>query len=336
MLTNIISRYQDIVKLRNGEIVLPSFVDIHACDLCNQNCIGCAYHDLHTQNMMTEKQHLFTLRTFLDMDVKAFDFAGGGEPTLLPYLGEHMDFIAKNNATFGLLTNGTRLREIGKHLLNGGYVRVSLEASNPKQYGSYKNADPLAWIDVLTQIRGLVKLRNDANSNLEITVKFAVGKHLRGCDHYRDGILLARDLGVDRIVFKALRHQPEELEPITKEIEANRLREMVHDLRAEDMVRSWINPIPFDKVPQCWLNPLHTVIDWRGDMYICCFYYFREERHKIGNIFETPFHELWFSELHRQKIREIKREECFKVDCKVVLHHHAVQDFEKGMRGHFL
>jgi radical SAM protein with 4Fe4S-binding SPASM domain len=178
--------------------------------------------------------------------------------------------------------------------------------------------------------------RDRTNSDCEVTIKFSVGDSLRGREHYAAGIVLGRTLKVDRVTFKALRHEPEELTQYDKRVEANFLRDQIHIARADDLVSSWIIPIPFEKVPQCWLNPLHTVMDWQGNIYICCFYYYRWDSHRIGNIFEKPFREIWMSAEHREKIRQIKREACNLVDCKFVLHDQAVQDFEKGKRGYFL
>jgi radical SAM protein with 4Fe4S-binding SPASM domain len=67
---------------------------------------------------------------------------------------------------------------------------------------------------------------------------------------------------------------------------------------------------------QCWINPIHAVIDAVGDVYICCYYQDREQEHKIGNVFETPFEKIWGSPLHREKIKSTKIKECLKHDCR--------------------
>jgi len=95
-------------------------------------------------------------------------------------------------------------------------------------------------------------------------------------------------------------------------------------------------PVRNDDVPKCWLNPLHTTMDHKGNIYLCCYYYYREERHLIGNIFETPFEEMWMSRDHRRKIGAIERAECAKVDCKFFNHHKAVDSAKIGGQIHFL
>lgn len=337
MITNILTRIKDIEILRKGGTVWPQFVDFHCCDICNQHCVGCAYNGLHSRQAMTEENHMKAINTFLDVGVKAFDFAGGGEPTLLPYLADHMRYLTGQGAFFGLLTNGTMLHHgfMAPIVHGAAYCRISLEASCLEDYVSYKREAHSVWYQVMDNVRALVKLRNKVNSRCEITLKFAVGKSLSGRNHYFDAIRLGQSLGVDRIHIKALRHEPEELGPVQKVTEAEELKRAIELLKVDPKyVTSWIVPEPISY--KCWLNPLHTVMDYRGNIYICCFYYYREEAHLIGNIFEKDFEEIWMGPEHRKKIAGINPEECNKVDCKFFRHHDAFnQEIESG-RAYFI
>lgn len=339
MLSNVIHRWNDIENLRKGGKIYPHFCDFHTSDMCNHNCAGCAYKGRHSGRILSAEKHFNAVDTLIDHGVKAFDFAGGGEPTLLPYLSELMKHIARRKCYFGLITNGIKLTtddSIAQAMIDHGtYLRVSLEAATPWDFARYKGVSPLQFTKIMDKIKEIVDRRNEAKSDLEISLKFSVSKSLRGNQHYRMMFNLADSLGVDRISIKPLRHEPEELSELERYAEYglfNKARPVGHKYKIIELIL----PTPADKVPQCWLNPLHVVMDHNGDLYICCYYYYRDNDFKIGNIFEKPFEEIWLSDLHRQKIANIKKSSCAMVDCKFFNHHDSVLTSKKRGQIYFL
>jgi len=336
MLTNIVSRWEDIKKLKSGEMIWPSFVDFHGTNVCNQHCTGCAYDSLlHTQ-IMPEHRQFEAIDTFLEVGVKAFDFAGGGEPTLAPYLAKAMRYIADRGGHFALITNGVKMSDELMDVMveHGTYLRVSLEASSPEDYKAYKKTPDWHWTKVLENIREVIRRRNAANSQLEVSLKFLVGKPLRGRKHYENMRDLVADLGPDRVTVKAIRHEPDELT----------LREKVNEASMADF---WLAATPnkhvkivpkytADTHPQCWLTPVHTLCEWDGKISACCYGYYRGDALVIGNMFETPFRELWMSSKHWEVLRGIKPAQCAEVDCKFTGHHEAVEQMERGGAGFWI
>ena len=337
MLSNVIARWPDIERLKRGEKVAPMFVDFHTSDACNHNCNGCAYRGKHTGSILDRDKHFAAVITLLKAGVKAFDFAGGGEPTMLPYLSELMRMIAWNGAYFGLITNGSMLNPdlVDTMLDHGTYLRISFEASNPFQFGRYKGVPVTEFSRILARVKEIVQERDQRGSDLEISLKFSVGNSLRGYQHYYLMFNIAEMLGVDRISVKCLRHEPEELSEQERYAEYalfNKARPTNHRYKIIESIL----PYPQDKVPQCWLNPLHTVMDQDGNLYACCYHYYRKDSLLIGNIFEKSFDEIWFSDHHRHVMRNIKRDECKIVDCKFFNHHEAVVSSAKRGQVYFL
>jgi MoaA/NifB/PqqE/SkfB family radical SAM enzyme len=330
-LTKIVARWEDIITLQNGGIVRPSFVDLHTSYTCNNACNGCAYAGQHVGLYMEEEKHFRAVSDLIDFGAKAFDFAGGGEPTMMPYLSKLMRYIQGRQASYSLITNGTLITDelIYELAVGASYVRISLEASNEDLYCRYKGEVPSTWNKVLRSVADLVSIKKE-HPDLEVSLKFSVGKSLRGEKHYRDAIAIAERLGVDRINFKSLRHKPEELSEEEKQIEAN----IIDNLSSSIPIYSWI--LPTQTIPQCWLNPLHTVMDWEGNLYICCYYYYRHEELMIGNILQTPLEELWMNAIHRKKIAAIRKEDCAIVDCKFFRHHSVVESMLKRGSVYFL
>jgi len=330
-MSNIFYRWDDLKKLQGGEMISPGFVDLHLSDVCNQNCRGCAFKANHENDMMSESRFMLAADILMDNGVRAFAFCGGGEPCTVKYLPQAWEYIHSRNCHFAMLTNGSLLtyEVIESMISKGTFIRISLEASNGANYSKYKQINRGVWNAVLQNVRILVAYKKSTGFQCSIGIKFAVCKSLRGRLHYENGLTLAQELGVDRVTFKAIRGGEEELEYAESVAEDFILKEALSALRPTCKVTKWIVPERNEIIPQCWINPVHTVMNWKGDLFICCYYYGRKERHLIGNIFEQDFKEMWFSDKHKELIKNIRREECAKVDCKFFHYHDEFNETDK-------
>jgi MoaA/NifB/PqqE/SkfB family radical SAM enzyme len=336
MLTNVIHRWNDIARIQAGEKVFPHFVDFHTSDRCNHKCSGCAYIERHSDEMITKEKHFNAVDQFMDAGVKAFDFAGGGEPTLLWYLPELMEHIANRGGYFGLITNGSKLNRKLVNILvaRGTYLRVSLEGSSPWQWSRYKNMPAPNFGEIIDATKEVISLRDELGSTLQVGIKYAVGRTLRGSQHCQMMFTVADYIQPDRVTIKCLTGEPEELSSSERYAEyALFMKSRPVDTRYK--IIEAILPIQ-EYAPQCYLNQLHTMMDQRGDIWMCCYGYVHGENHKIGNIFETPFKDLWMSPRHRQKVFDIDRRKCATVDCKFFSHHQAIGESTTGGQIYFL
>ena len=309
---------------------IPLFADLHTSNQCQMNCDGCAYKGTIDGSMMSEKDHFEVVDQLMDFGVKAFDFAGGGEPLCLPYIKKLMLHIHKRGCFFGLITNGLGLDDDMADVLVhcASYVRVSLEASTVLDYSRYKHVGTDVFYTVYENTQRLLERKHAIGSMCDVSVKFSVGRTLWGHEHYQEAIDLGRRMGADSIQFKALRHEPEELPHSDKIIQSATLHNVLERC-GDHNVRYWILPWKEEDVPNCWLSPLHTVVDYKGNVYLCCYYYYREGSHFIGNMLEKKFYEIWGSDRHRQQLQTINKSECRKVDCKFFRHH---KDYEEAMK----
>ncbi|MEK0368726.1 MAG: radical SAM protein [Nitrosopumilus sp.] len=340
MLQNpILIHYDSIKKLQKGEMVNPYFVDLQPSNKCNQNCKGCPYRNIlhHDGIMLSEGKLTKIVNDLMDFGVKAFDFCGGGEPMTLSYLPNVWNLIKNRKGYYALITNGTIMNgNIIKQLAEQAtYVRFSFEASTEKVYCEYKRVGVLHWYKLLQNVERLIKIRDVIKSDCEIGIKFAIGESLKGADHYRNALSLFKSLHPNNIQFKALRHKPEELSLRDREREQALLWIVFQD-EDPNFVHSWIIPWTDEDIPQCWLNPLHTVVDENGNVYICCYFYYRREEHCLGNMLDRPIKEIWYDSQHEEKIKEISKRACAKVDCKFFRHHKLVEQNSKNGKSEFL
>lgn len=335
-INNILTHYEAISQLKNGIMCNPRFADLHTSNRCNQACRGCAYKNDIDNTIISEKNHFKILEDLLKIGVKGFDFAGGGDPLALPYIENLWKYIIQNNANFGIITNGTMLTNAQMEYIikYATYIRISLEGSTEKEYCEYKDVSSSHWHKVLSNIKNLVSLRKKLKSNCDISIKFSVSKSLRGIEHYASGVILSKLLNIDYTTFKALRHFPEELSEEEKIFEDRLLGQCVRE--QDGSINKQIIPISFKNVPQCWLNPLHIVVDYLGNVYLCCYYYYRKEKHRIGNMLKDNLSDIWHSKDHWKSIREIDREDCSKVDCKFFNHHIIIEEASNNGKWEFL
>ena len=327
-LNNVLSHRLAIKELQKGGMCPPRFADLHTSNRCNHGCVGCAYASHLDNAIMNEKDHTKIVSDLMRIGVTAFDFAGGGEPLVLPYIENIFDMIHEKDCNYAVITNGSLLNSsrIEKIIRQATYIRVSLEAVNSKLYQQYKQVGPKMWDVVTANIENLVAEKKAQNSSCEIGLKFSVGKSLRGLDVYKEGIELGKKMQVDNVQFKALRHEPEELSYEEKVEEDSFLSSLAPDL----FVRKWIVPADDGDIPQCWLNPLHVVVDYNGDAYLCCYYYYRNN-HCIGNMLRDSIEDFWFKKAHKDLVKGIEKDECAKVDCKFFRHHKIVStEFCRG------
>ncbi len=335
----ILIHHNSIKMLQDGKMPNPYFVDLQLSNKCNQNCKGCAYREYlpHDGKMMSEEDATKIVNDLMDLGVKGFDFCGGGEPTTLSYLPELWNTIKGRGGYYSLITNGTLLpNRIVKQLAEQAtYVRFSFEASNLKDYCRYKGVGKLHWDLLIHNTRKMINAKNEIHSDCEVGIKFAIGKSLKGLRHYYGALALYKDLCPDNIQFKALRHKPEELS-LGEKINENVTLWSAFRREDSDLVRSWIIPKDNKNVPQCWLNPLHTVVDEKGNVYICCYFYYRSEEHLLGNMLKQPIKDIWYSEQHIEKVKKISRKKCEEVDCKFFRHHKDVEGALKNGRHFFM
>ena len=132
-----------------------------------------------------------------------------------------------------------------------------------------------------------VEYRNETKSNCAIGVKSLISNYNI---HEKPSIeKVFKKIGVDYVSFKEARKCRGELDGLPGVV---------------------INH-------QCFMSPIQTMIDSYGDVYICSFYQYRLEGHKFGNVMNTPFKEVWYSDQHFKAIENIKMEECRKYECKL-------------------
>lgn len=315
--SRILTLYDRAREARQGIIPYPRMAIIYPNYICNFDCVGCEYNRINrSENTQMDFTRLLRLLEELRaLGVVSLEFCGGGEPTLYPQLDKIIMRGRRLGFSIGLLTNGSNiLGKLAKTIVRElSYVRISLDAATADTYHLTKRPAGTNFNNIITNIKNLIRLRHQVESPLLISIKFLVSKlNIQDIPAVFD---LARHLQVDSLQFKALRQSAEKLTPQQERHVATQ----INSLKAGHPDVKILGGV--DKLNiryRCWLTPLQTMIDARGDVLLCCYYLHRRTRHCIGNIHKNSFHDIWVGPRHKHAIANIRPAECNLFDCRFI------------------
>lgn len=309
----ILSYYQEALQLKNGIMPAPRMAIFYPTYLCNCKCIGCDYGILNKNSIsLSLEQTNYIIDQFKEIGIKGVEFCGGGNASLHSNIIEMVDKIINYGISFGFLDNGTKIEKLADRLVNyGSYCRISVDSGTKEGFLKYKQVD--LFNKTIKNMKLLLELRNrNKDSKLQISYKYSIGR-----SNFKDiqqAIDLAYNLKVDSIQFKLIRNTQDEIKDkfLLKLMNSLILQKQnkYPDFRIINNIKKTYLKI------NCWLSSLQFTIDAYGDVYICCYYRHRQDKHKLGNIFQKSLKEIWYSKTHWDKIAQIDIEDCNKYDCR--------------------
>lgn len=322
----ILSHYDAAKQILAGNMPTPRFAIVYPTYVCNQACPGCEYmEDLTTiHSLMTREQLLHTISQVSAIGCTGLEFCGGGEPTLHPNIEEAILLARRLGISIGLLTNGTKLRGslLETAVKELSYVRVSMDAGTRETFNRARQPKPGADFDaVVENLQALVARRRELGSKLTVSMKFLVSQLNFG--ELRQAAELAEEIGVDSLQFKAVRMYGF---PLTAE-EEDLVEAQIAELKKQYEKLAVVGGTRKLNVDmKCWMSPVQIMIDTLGEVYICCYYRHRRDKHRFGNVFEKPLKDIWYSVEHRQAIDGIEMHECNNLDCRFAVYNRLMYD----------
>lgn len=191
-----------IAALRAGTVPPPVHVQLVLSNLCNQDCLFCAYRiSTGLSNALFDEGQVMprtSAEEIIDdcaaLGVKALQFTGGGEPTAHP---DHLALIARAQAhgmDTALVTNGVRLAPSALAVANLTWIRVSVDAGDARMYAHVRRCPPAHWDRVWRLIRYLGKPHHYAGT---LGVGFVVTP--TNYEGIPEAARLARDAGAQNL-----------------------------------------------------------------------------------------------------------------------------------------
>jgi radical SAM protein with 4Fe4S-binding SPASM domain len=187
---------------------------------------------------------------------------------------------------------------------------------------------------VIGGIARLVAARDGSGARRTLRISYKYSVDMNNYEDVVPAVALADSLRVDSIQFKCIRNVPSEIRDdaliarLQRELAGTRpLHPRLPVL--ENLGRSSLTTC------RCWLSPLQLTVDPYGDVFICCYYRHRRDRHRLGNLFERRLQDIWYSQEHWEKIRQIEVEECNRYDCRFHAYNELMHEFVVEDEGQF-
>jgi len=254
-----------------------------------------------------------------------FPYVGGmqlsctGEPLYLKNLGEGLAAVQRAGVPFvRIQTNGTHLDERrGRLLLAGGLdvLGISLDASRKETFEEIRAGGE--WEPVIENVRNFVRTRNEfSGKKTEIALNFAMMKQNES--EAVEFVRLAKELGADSATFTHLFIERAEMREWSLVYDTEAANRLHAEIRAEaarlglpvSVPPDFTEPIdrfdgeriedpvyygPCVAARESWIFLLAN-----GDCFPC---QNLGDTPPIGNLFETPFPEIWASR-ENQRFRQ--------------------------------
>jgi len=196
-----------INALKKGKQPVPVHLELIISDLCNQDCSFCAYRMTGYQqnelfhladkktgkvnnnpNRMISKEKCFEIiDDCKTMGVEAIQISGGREPLVHPDNLSILNRVSSDHVAV---------------LQNAKWVRVSIDAAQPKTYTSIRKVSKKHYDNAWRNVKMLVDQKLKTLSNVKIGLGFVVTKN--NYLEIVDFVKMAKDAGVDNVRIGAV------------------------------------------------------------------------------------------------------------------------------------
>ena len=272
-------------KLLDKELDMsyPISVELTLTNVCNLDCCYCSDKDLRHRQGIRQSFDLEVLkRLFADLasgGTAGVTFEGGGEPTLYPRFEEAVREARKAGLAVGLITNGTK--KLSEEILKEfEWIRVSLDASNAKEYLELKGVD--VFEKVVSNIAHYAKYCDT------VGIGYVVTKN--NLSQIESLVMRLREVKAAYIQMRPVVDCPE-LYP--SDIDLSYLS-LYQTKEFGVMINGMVDNAERGnhKLP-CMANGITSVISGDGAVYLCGRLNIYQWLAPIGNINEQAFQEIW-------------------------------------------
>lgn len=308
-------KHLDRLKMWEEEgYTYPILAHFEITSECNNKCPLCS---VFLKDKESEHVPTSTIKDVIsqmaDMKLKAL-LIGGGEPSCHPDLENIIAFTKEKGIDVAFPTNGYELSDslVETAVKNCTWVRVSLDASNPKMYKKTHGMGGEAFNQVVNNISRLSRSKKDNKSDITIGVSYLIGEHT--LDGIFDAANLCKEAGADYIRFRPFltwRGQDHLLEKEQKDKVDNQLKRAKSLEDDKFSVSYMLNEEKNNKAKfgECYIH--HFLINITRDlkMYPCCFLKDMKS-YCLGDLKEKSFKEIWLSEERKNFHKNINYKDC--------------------------
>ncbi len=312
-----------IDALRRGDQPAPAQVQLIITNRCNSRCKFCAYRMLgYTSNQLFNAADQLDyakvveiLDDCVDLDVRAVQITGGGEPTIHPQFTEIVADVLERGLDLALVTNGNAVPEAAIPMLaRAAWVRFSLDAGNEATYRSLRGVSESVFRRTWKNIDRVVVEKYHQQTDVIIGIGFVVTRE--NFDEVITATEDARDAGVDNIrlsavfqndgadYFDAIHPEAITLCREAKKLETPTFKVFNNfDHRFEDL------ELAHPDYTFCGVQHFNTYVGADLQVYRCCVQAYNR-RGLVGSIRDQRFADLWQSNEKRDNFAAFDARGC--------------------------
>ena len=286
-----------------GKEITPIYLAFSPTSYCNHHCVFCVYHYKEFKPIFFPlPRYKQLVHEWSTLGIKSIFFAGDGDPLVNKNCAEMVKVTREAGIDIAVNTNGRLLNDttIETFVNDLSFIRISLNAGSAENYAKIHGTSQHDFNAVLTNIKKLVNLKREKQSDIIIGVQTLLLKE--NVHEIKKISSVLKDIGVNYFSVKPYLKHPE----IPYENKIDHLHEVLEDFLnygkeiSDDHFTFVLRKALFQnstsrKYKQCLSTPFMIEIDALGDLYSCGPYIGNED-HKIGNIMNESFSQVWFSE----------------------------------------
>jgi len=277
---------------------------------CDIHCVQCFREILTPKPIKTGLEQIRVLEREVFPFLKWLSLSCTGEPLYLKNFPEALSAAKRAGVPFiRIQSNGTHLdEERSRMLIEGGlnYLGISLDASTRETFEKIRAG--ASWDSVIGNIKDFVRIRKANPTGLpQLGFNFTLMK--QNADEAVDFIGLAKELGADVLSFShffieswemrdwSLIYDPPRANALYARLRSEAARVGIRTLVPEDLPERIQPFVHRDLENPCYRGKCASALEsWMflmpdGDCFPCLNL---QDRGPIGNVFETPFSEIWY------------------------------------------
>ena len=318
-------------------VAAPILVEIDPSNACNHGCYFCISSYIHLpesvdlktfdRSIMTRDVLLDVCRDLIDLNTRAINWTGGGEPTINPALKEAIEFVGEtSDIKMGIFTNGTLLDKydlFDTFVDHMTWVRFSVDAGREETYNSVRRVKGgQNWKKMLSNLSKLIKTNNEKGKKIDIGVGFVITP-----DTYTEIVDFAKvfaEYDVDYCQFKPeiVNREREDGQQREQEFWYNEVEPLLEEAKSILGSKFQINGYKLSDLEEdpdlygrsyekCLGSQIQPCVGADGHVYVCTNHRGYEE-YSYGSLYEKSFLDIWGDmQKRREVMHRIEEEECF-------------------------
>jgi GTP 3',8-cyclase len=166
----------------------PVLIEVDPSNACNHACNFCLSSYIHFEKykgtetfsraLMPRDMLMDLCKDFVDMNVRAVNWTGGGEPTLNKHLKEAIAYCGSHGIKMGMFTNGTLFDkwDMFETLVdNMTWIRISVDSGTKESYNSIRRAKGRQdWDRMVENLTKLIEVNKSKGNKIDIGVGYVI------------------------------------------------------------------------------------------------------------------------------------------------------------------